>query len=437
MDITAINAKLAIGDLDQPNVFPQMARLKTMPYVFRVQFGLKELPIEPGILLIRGARQYGKSTWLEQEIYKTIQQFGSGSAYYLNGETIPDADFLEKEMDLLIASFSKSATVRRIFIDEITAIPRWEIALKRMADRGKLNDVLVVTTGSKATDLRRGSEKLPGRKGRLPRTTYLFTPISYREFHRVCHKVLGEKTLLTYLLSGGSPIACSELASTGLIPEFVIELVRDWVEGEIAASGRTRSSLVNIMSVLFRLGGSPIGQAKLSREAGLANNTVASGYMEVLNDLGCIVPSYPWDPNRKILILRKPCKYHFTNVLAAVTYHPNRIRCINDFLLLPEKEQGTWYEWLVAQELLRRTAMEGKDILAPQGFWQNEKHELDFVIDSNHFAEVKRGNTSKIEFGWFHHQFPYHRLTVISPSRFETDYVQGVTLEEFLLIASQ
>src|SRR3990167_5692711 len=254
MNNQLINTVLAAGNIDQPHIFPHLDWLKESPYVLNMDFGLLELPLEPGILLIRGARQYGKSTWLEQQLYQTIKQFGQGSAYYLNGDYISDVDALTKAIDELITAFSKDAAVRRLFIDEITAIDDWELALKRLADQGKLSKILVITTGSKATDLRRGAERLPVRKGKLSRTNYLFTPVSYREFKRHCGKKLGNKTLCAYLLSGGSPIACTDLAITGTIPEYVIQLVRDWIDGEITRSGRSRASLLNVINVLFRFG---------------------------------------------------------------------------------------------------------------------------------------------------------------------------------------
>ena len=433
MYLDAINKKLALGEIDDPALFPHLKQLQETPWTFEISFGLDLLPETAGILLIRGARQYGKSTWLEQELRQTIKQWGPGTAFYLNGDSIPSEASLEEAIQNLLPLFSKNAHVKRIFIDEITAIPRWEIALKRLADEGRLSETLLITTGSKATDLRRGVEKLPGRKGKLSRSAYIFTPLSYSEFHRVCGKTLGEETWLSYLLSGGSPIACSELASYGFIPEYVIELVRDWVEGEVASSGRSRTALLNIMITLFRLGGSPIGQSKLAREAGLANNTVAQGYLEILQDLGCLTPSYPWDPHRKILILRKPCKYHFTNVLVALAYHPGRIRSPQDFLKLPESQQAMWYEWLVAQEIQRRKAIAGQEMLAPLAFWQNDKHEIDFVTGLESFIEVKRGGASPIEFAWFPHQMPGKHLTVINTKSFETPYIQGITLEKFLL----
>ncbi len=433
MDIHTINNNLSRGEIDQPRIFPHLDRLKEAPYIFQVDFGLQELPMEPGILLIRGARQYGKSTWLEQQIQQTIQQFGPATAYYLNGDNISNVDALEQAIDEICNTYRKDAVVRRLFIDEITAIPDWEVALKRMADRGQLAKILIVTTGSKATDLRRGAERLPGRKGKLSRTTYLFTPISYKEFKRQCGEKLGKNTLIAYLLSGGSPIACIELATIGVMPEYVIELVRDWIDGEITGSGRSRSAIINIMNVLYRFGGTPVGQAKLARESGLANNTVAANYIEILHDLGCVVPAYPWDQDRDNLILRKECKYHFTNLLVAASYHPMRIRSPEDFSALSTNMQGAWYEWLVAQELLRRNAIQGTEILAPLAFWQNKNHEVDFVITKEQLLEVKRGRSSALEFSWFTKQFPQKKLTVISSDTFTTDHIRGITLEDFLL----
>lgn len=434
MDLETINRHLSLGEIDKKGLFPRLDMLREQSFAFQIDFGLKELPVENGILMIRGARQYGKSTWLEAQIYETIKKYGPGTAYYLNGDYISDVDQLEALIVQLLDSFTKLGTVRRIFIDEITAITQWERALKRLADNGALKDVLVVTTGSKATDLRRGAERLPGRKGKLDRTTYLFTPIAYNEFKKVCGEALQQDCFTAYLLSGGSPIACTELVKHGVIPEYVIELVRDWVEGEVSSSGRSRTSMLNIFSVLFRMGCSPIGQSTLAREAGLANNTVAAGYMELFHDLACILPAFPWDQNRNIGILRKPCKFHFTNVLVAIAYHPKRIRSVQDFQELTPQEQGMFYEWLVAQELVRRKAIHGETALDPLYFWQNKEHEIDFVVKPKDYLEVKRGQSSPIEFAWTKHQFPKSQVRVLCNTPFETQTVSGITLEQFLSV---
>lgn len=433
MTIQNLNENLLQGNIDDINMFPHIAQLKQSPYVFESEFGLADLPEEPGILLIRGARQYGKSTWLEQQIIDTIQSYGAGSAFYLNGDYIADARTLAEELESLAVSFASGAKVRRIFIDEITNIDNWEIILKRLVDNGTLKNVLVVTTGSKATDLRRGSERLPGRKGKLAQTNYLFTPISYKSFHHACYEQLKEKTLPAYLISGGSPIACSELATRGYIPEYVIQLVRDWVEGEITKSGRYRTSLINVLNVIFRFGGTPVGQAKLAREADLSNNTVAQGYVEILNDLGCIIPAYPMNFDKDSLVLRKPCKYHYMNLLVALAYHPAQPRRPEDLLAFSSQEQGIWYEWCVAQELQRRLAIHGGRPLEPMAFWQNKSHEIDFITTEKELIEVKLGQCQALEFAWFAKQFKQQELTIINKNNFKTDHLSGVTLEEFLL----
>lgn len=433
MDAILVNQVLASGNVDQIGVFPHLDQLIDAPFTFEVDFGLNQLPLEPGILLIRGARQYGKSTWLEHMLKNTIIDFGPGTAFYLNGDALLEMHRLESAVEDLLTAFDKHAKVRRIFIDEITAIPQWEMALKRMADRGILRGVLIVTTGSNASDIRRGAERLPGRKGRLDRTNYLFTPISYAAFHKKCHTTLGDKTLIAYALSGGSPIACTELASRRALPEYVIELVRDWIEGEMARSGRNRQSLNNLLQLLFRFGGTPVAKAKLAREANMANNTVASGYIEILSDLSAITSAFPWDVNNKLPILRKASKLHFSNLLVALAYHPKRLRRLEDFDLLNESEQGMWLEWLVSQELVRRRAIQGEILFEPQLFWQNAQHELDFVTNHHSFIEVKRGGCSALEFAWFSKQFPDAHLTLINKNKFETRAIRAVTIEDFLL----
>lgn len=434
MNSLEINQALAAGDVLSPGVLPKVKALANQPAVFQMAFGLDELPREPGVLLIRGARQYGKSTWLQRQIEKTVEEFGPGSAFYLNGDEIRNERVLEEELLTLAGLFSSKSAVRRVFIDEITSVKFWEKALKRLLDRNELDRVLVVTTGSKATDLRRGAERLPGRKGRLSRTQYLFTPLSFSEFSRVCQTSFSKKDLLpAYLLSGGSPPAVLSLLDRGRIAPYVIEIVRDWIYGEFATSGRSRDMLLGVLECLYRFACTPTGYAKIAREAGMANNTVAAGYIEQLTDLLCVAPCPAWDASRKRVNRRRPCKFHFTNLLVATAWHPGHIRSPSDFHALPEGTQAAFLEWAVAQECWRRAAVRGDEIPEKMVFWRSEAHEVDFVLAPDEFIEVKRGKSGPLDFRWFPGTFPHAHLTVISSSRFETDRIKGITLHDFLI----
>ena len=254
MNVEQANYLLLQDNLKLLAVFPKLYKFQTSTLQFRCDFGLERLPEEPGIILIRGARQFGKSTWLERQIEKTYSEYGPGSALYLNGDEIALAGDLVEVVEKVIPLFSSKANVKRLFIDEITAIDKWERGIKLLSDRGRLADILVVTTGSSASDIRRGAERLPGRKGRLSRTNYIFTPCSYREFRRVAANTFGDDTLIAYILSGGSPLAANELAENQQLPDYIITLTRDWLIGEVVRSGRRRSILIRVFEFLHKNG---------------------------------------------------------------------------------------------------------------------------------------------------------------------------------------
>jgi predicted AAA+ superfamily ATPase len=420
------------GNIAAAGLFPHLDALQRSPVVFRPDFGLDALPDEPGVLLVRGPRQYGKSTWLEGQLRSTIAQAGPASAFYLNGDQLADADALVAGCRELTPWFRKDATVRRLFIDEITAVANWEKGLKQLLDAGELRSVLVVTTGSRATDLRRGAERLPGRKGRLARTTFLFTPIPFGEFERVCGAQFGEDAPIAYLLSGGCPVAAAELAQHGRLPEHVIEMVRDWVLGECAQSGRARSSLLAIWNAVIARGGTPFGQALLARETGLANNTVAAGYLELLADLMCVGMVFAWDESRRIAVRRRPAKFTPINLLATVAFDRNRLRSVDDFKALPAPVQGRWWEWLVGQEIWRRAARRGEETPEELLYWSAGDREIDYVVRPDLLIEVKRGDASAMEFSWFARSFPHAQLWIAGREQFHSERIRGRTIADVL-----
>jgi predicted AAA+ superfamily ATPase len=433
MDVNTRNRLFSTGDIDREDLWPKLTEFLTQPCTFRFTFGLDKLPAEPGVILIRGPRQYGKSTWLELRLRETLEDNGRGSAYFLNGDDIADEGELEARITEIVQSFNPDAKSRRLFIDEISAVPRWERALKRVSDRGELKGVLVVTTGSRAADIRRGPERLPGRKGRLQRTEYLFTGVSYKDFHAQFQRDLGDDTWMAFLLSGGSPIAAREIWQTGRIPQYFFELTRDWVVGEIFKSGRSRQFLIALMRTLFAHGGSRTGYLKLARESGLANNTIASEYIEQLSDLLAVIPSHQWDADRDVPVQRKPAKFHFINLSVALSFGANRMAEVEDFKSLSPREKSKWIEWLVAQELFRRQCIKGVEDPEAIWFWASKEHEIDFVDSERKLYEVKLGQTGVVDFAWFPKVFPKRKLLVIGGSEFRSTAVKGITIEQFLL----
>jgi predicted AAA+ superfamily ATPase len=433
MNVGQINLLLLQDNLDLYAVFPKLKRLQKATLQFQPDFGLERLPEEPGVILVRGARQFGKSTWLELQLERSYREYGPGSALYLNGDEIALAGDLVGVIEAVIPLFSPKARVRRLFIDEITAIDKWERAIKLLSDRGLLDDVLLITTGSSASDIRRGAERLPGRKGRLRRTNYIFTPCSYTEFRRVAAETFGDDTLTAYILSGGSPLAANELAEQKQLPDYVIALTRDWLIGEIVRSGRQRSMLIRVFEFLHKNGANPVSYSKLARDADFANNTVASGYIEQLQDLLCVVPTIQCDPKTGKKFYRKSIKLELCNLLMAVATSPHQLRSIADFIALPPAEQGKFYEWLVAQELWRRNSLKEIEYQGELSYFRSGENEIDFIVGKDAAIEVKRGQASPHEFNWLRTEHPDLMVKVICSNKIEMQRVSSESIEGFLL----
>lgn len=411
---------------------PMYFRYKNNPLQFRSDFGLSELPEEPGLISIRGARQYGKSTWLETEIFKTRKDFGPGSALYLNGDIIVDFKELISEIEILVALQANStSTIKRIFIDEITSVKDWQRAIKYLVDRGILSQTLVVATGSSASDLRHGNDLLPGRKGKLKRTEFIFTPISYPEYLRVCQDLVPKDDLLPlYIISGASPIAITELVTNRIIPDYVLSLTKDWIVGAVIRTGRSRQALLALINALYANGASTISYNKLARDTGLGNNTTAQGYLEILADSLAVAPCLYWDYKRSVAVIRKQAKFHFINLLVASVFHKPAVRTVEQYKSLPESVQGVWIEWLVAQEIFRRQAIRGDDVPERFCYYSHDDHEVDFVLSPHEWVEVKRGQISPHELGFVPQDV---NLTVICSNKLSFNRVKCSTLEEFLI----
>ena len=93
----------------------------------------------------------------------------------------------------------------------------------------------------------------------------------------------------------------------------------------------------------MRRGASPVAQTTLAAESGMANNTVAHGYLDFLSDLLVLGTSEPWDPNRHVRVPRKASKYPFVNLLAANTWWKNRYTTPASLESASSADKGVWF----------------------------------------------------------------------------------------------
>jgi len=86
-----------------------------------------------------------------------------------------------------------------LFLDEITTIADWQLGVKSAWDAGVTTDDALLLTASSAHDLRRGAERLPGRRGKGK--DYLQLPLSFRDFCIAARQIIDRRARRDRLLA--------------------------------------------------------------------------------------------------------------------------------------------------------------------------------------------------------------------------------------------
>lgn len=236
----------------------------------------REIPEDkPGIYTIRGPRQIGKTTFLKLYIKRLIEDgVKPSNIFFFTCDGIKDRFDLIETVRVYFQMFErKQGEIRYIFIDEITTIEDWQKSLKYLVDIGLLDDCLVVLTGSSAYDLKRSSERLPGRKGHGKDLVYI--PITFGEFLRSSGIEVERKTIeeilestindlnrlylrnaflkehfMKYLNTGGFPKVIDDFLRKGRITDTTKNVYKDFILGDAEKYLRARTNLLEIFRKL-------------------------------------------------------------------------------------------------------------------------------------------------------------------------------------------
>ena len=139
----------------------------------------------PGIHILRGPRQVGKSTDLKLLVERALASGMQARAVVylaldlLEGQHLSElAATVQRALDL-----ASSDAPGLLLLDEVTAVTGWQTAVKSLWDGGTIRSEVVVCTGSSAVDLQHGAvERLPGR--RQAGTDHLALPQGFAAFAR-------------------------------------------------------------------------------------------------------------------------------------------------------------------------------------------------------------------------------------------------------------
>jgi predicted AAA+ superfamily ATPase len=309
-----------------------------------------------GIHVIRGPRQVGKSTELKLLAQRAIAGgLSPRSVVYLSLDAIDGQPHGEAADTVAGAcALARTKGAKLLLLDEVTSIPKWQLAVKHLFDIGLTRDDVVVCTGSSAVHLRRGvKERLPGRRG--GGTDHFVAPRSFAEFAVALDPLLpaspclspgelatpnGEALLhdallhlprlhdlmMLYLRFGGLPAAVAEVAAGALEPSAaVLRMVEDSVAGETLRRGASAAATGALLERVLRSLGAKTSWPALARDMGVPlgrgsdksrpQPQTMRSYIEFLTECYQMLVLYFWRPDSGSSDLSRDKKLYFADPL--------------------------------------------------------------------------------------------------------------------------
>ena len=310
----------------------------------------------PGIHILRGPRQVGKSTDLKLLVERALHAGRAPrSVTYLALDLLEGQAHAElaRSVARAIDLAGSGAESNLLLLDEVTAVERWQTAVKSLWDSGQIRDSVVVCTGSSAIDLQRGAaERLPGR--REAGSDHLVLPQSFAAFASAIDATIPpsprlsvgdlrtadgeallrdarvhapglETALRRYLNFGGLPAAVAEAANGAPEPSAATkQIVLDSLVRELQRKGASIPASHALLERVARSLGSKTSWSQMAREmdvplgrggAGRSSHHTLRDYIELMAAGYFLFLVYFWRSGSETNALSKDKKAYFADPL--------------------------------------------------------------------------------------------------------------------------
>ena len=272
-------------------------------------------------------------------------------------------------------------------------------------------------TGSHSLDIKYRAELLPGRRGKYGKD-FLLLPLTFREYIKLLKPEVYEKLKTIknisinelnaaiksanlfkdelnilfnqYLITGGFPLVINEFFDSGNIPDYVYEIYRKWVVGDMVKWDKSEKILLQLMRGAIQKQSTPISWDSLAKGVEIKSHKTVSSYVEALENMFVFVILYFLDLSKKIPNYNKNKKIYFLD--------PFIFHSFNNAIFFKSNEiLPSLIESVVVSHLNRKF----------QVFYWKNKREVDAIIKINEKevgVEIKYQNKiSRDDMGGLYH----------------------------------
>jgi len=375
----------------------------------------------------------GKTTLLKDLIrYLIKSQVPPRYVFYYTCDLIDNPKALVETISNYL-TFARPSKKQRAYLllDEVSSIKDWQKAIKYLADTGKLIQTTLILTGSHTLDIKKASEKLPGRRG-LAKDTLdkIMLPMKFAEYAETLNKDVKDSIqeqgmrpwnkrkqllfsilegsipdeikelsflsrelqglFLNYLITGGTARVANEYLKHNEIPENVYKTYVDVVLGDLTRWDKRETYLRQITSRVLETLGNPVGWNTLKQDTDIASHNTVAEYIQTLVDSFVLIYLHRYDTSHQRPAYQKEKKVHFhdpffLHAMRAWTTGREPFESTLEFVKNPENV-GILAEGIAADHLVRLAFLlcEQKQLFAYENmvlYWRGKKdREVDFVM---------------------------------------------------------
>jgi len=356
------------------------------------------------IFTLRGPRQVGKTRFLKNLLHTAVK-------FRPVYESL-DIVRTDRELVALIKRLIKEHNPKLMLLDEISSVARWQKAIKYLADKNEIDGIDFVLSGSSATDIKRGAERLPGRRGPEVAGGWdrILLPLNFFQFvkHTVqlaadeIDKVIANAdsphllpnelhqklydSFVNFVNIGGFPLSLLAWQSGIEMPFRTMMAI---IRSDFEKRKKSRIILDQVLTRLNQVTGSAITWEKFAQSI-TATKIVSRQYVDELCENYLAMEIECWDLGRNQRAPRKPRKLYWIDPLIPAAIFSDG--------LAPNVEMPPMVESVVAFELIRMhetNLWEGLNQQRHTYLWRDSRgNEVDFAIlgDKRHAIEVKWQN---------------------------------------------